>query len=233
MAKRRKSGRKIRRGRTRRIKIPKVRDRPLKLTKRDVLKPVEMGKESPWWFVGHRRGPLRPWAGNDPLEARAVPETRVRGTLPERIMLKALIELMHFSWNADFTFQSSLQGGRLELGGVVADFVFPHMKVIIRVQGPTHGTFIRKKKDDEQLGILEEMGYVVWDIDTETILNEYELEDWLRRKFGLYTGSHAMGAATEQASWEPGDAVAGYDWRNLETMVLHARGQVEWLISNA
>ena len=53
-----------------------------------------------------------------------MPKEQVNGTLPERILYLALIRVMHFSPNADFDFQSSQEGGRLELGGLVADFLF-------------------------------------------------------------------------------------------------------------
>jgi len=234
MAKRRKSGRRVSVGRQRRIKIPQVRDRPLKLTKRDVLKTEEMGRESPYWFVLHRRGPQRPTVGVDPNEARAVPETQVRGTLPERVMLKFIIEKLHFGYGSDFTFQSSLQGGRLELGGVVADFVFPVMKIVIRVQGPTHGTYIRMRKDDEQREILESMGFTVWDIETETILNEYALEEWARRHFNLYhAGGGAAGVAAGQTVAEAEGIVPEYDWSTVLKLMRIGQEKVDWLLSNA
>jgi len=135
--------------------------------------------------------------GEDPLEARAVPDKEPhKGTLPERILYLALIRIIHLVPDADFDFQSSQQGGRVELGGIVADFLFPNMRIIIRVQGPTHSGFLRTRKDEEQRGILEEMGFRVFDIDDDpTIYDVYMLEDWLRRKFGLASGRGGSGGA--------------------------------------
>jgi hypothetical protein len=142
----------------------------------------------------------------DPQEARAVSEGQVRGTLPERIEYLHLIRYMHFSPDADFDFQSSLQGGRLELGGIVADFLFPYMRIIIRVQGPSHTQYLRSAKDEEQRAILEDMGYLVWDLDLKTIFSPPLLEDWHRIKFGLMKGTRGGGAGEhseeEQAEYD-------------------------------
>ena len=176
--------RSIRIGRQERIRIPQPVDRPYRLKTRNLVR-NEYLKEDPWWFTLHRRGPRRVKVGEDPLEARAVKKETVKGTLPERIVYKALINVLHFQPDADFTFQSSQQGGRLELGGIVADFLFDYIKLIIRVQGPTHTRFLRQAKDEEQRMALEEMGFLVKDLWDYTIYDEYRLEDWLRRCFGL------------------------------------------------
>ena len=167
-----------------RIRIPQPPTRPIQLHQRDLVR-RDLISNDPWWFTLHRRGPKRMRVGINPLEARAVSDDEVPGTLPERIMYLALIRVLRMVPNADFDFQSSQQGGRLELGGIVADFiVFQHM-TIINPLGPTHSQFLRIKKDDEQKGILEEMGYRVLNIDEEKIYNEFYLESWLRRNFGL------------------------------------------------
>jgi len=141
----------------------------------------------------HRRGPRRLYVGQDPLEARAVPKNIVRGTLPERIIYRTLIEIFHFIEGADFDFQSSLQGGRMELGGIVADFLFPTLKIVLQVQGPTHFEYMRMAKDQEQMGALLEMGYVTYEIQENDIYNEFKLEDILRSIFNLSTGSGNAG----------------------------------------
>lgn len=192
----------IRFGKHERIRIPQPPDRPLQLRQKDLVK-REFIKEDPHWWTLHRRGPKRERVGEDPLELRAVPKEQVRGTLPERILYLALIRVMHFAVDADFDFQSSLAGGRLELGGIVADFLFPWMRLIIRVQGPTHTEFLRMRKDEEQRAILVSMGFEVWDIEDKVIYDEYMLEDWLRRKFGLRGrgvggGAYAMGEVEEE-----------------------------------
>jgi len=127
--------------------------------------------------------------GEDPLEARAVPHGLVRGTLPERILYKALVDLLHFVPGFDFDHQTSLQGGRMELGGIVADFLFQYLKIAIQVQGPTHTEYFRTVKDAEQQGALNELGYTVYYIWEDDIYDEMKLENWLRRVFNWAEGS--------------------------------------------
>src|SRR5512146_313230 len=73
---------------------------------------------SPWWWMWHRRGFYRRKVGADQLEARAVSKELVHGTLPERIVYQWLVNANYVP-GADFSFQSSMEGGRLELGGIV------------------------------------------------------------------------------------------------------------------
>ncbi len=80
---------------------------------------------------------------------------------------------------------SSLAGGRMELGGMVADFMFYRLKMIIQVQGPTHGGFLRSRKDDEQQSILMDMGYDVVELEEKLIYSEYLLERKMSRIFNL------------------------------------------------
>jgi len=184
----------IKPGRSMRIRIPQPPDRPLRLRTRNLVRKEFVSPDEPW-FVLHRRGPKRQRIGIDPLEARAVSKEQVRGTLPERILYLAFVRVLHFVPDADFDFQSSLQGGRLELGGIVADFMFEWMRIIVQVQGPTHGEFLRGRKDEEQRGTLEEMGFKVLEVTDTLIYDEYRLEDWLRRNFGLRGGRGGSGGA--------------------------------------
>lgn len=94
-----------------------------------------------------------------------------------------------------FAMHNSQSGGRLEIGGLVADFLFFFMKMVIQVQGPTHTDFLRVRKDEEQKAILEDMGYRVFDIDMETVYNEYRFEEWLRRLFNLNLGTTSGGTS--------------------------------------
>lgn len=159
-----------------RIKIPQPVERPIRLISRSIINWLEIQK-SPDWHVLHRRGIYRPRVGIDPLEARAVPKEQVRGTLPERIIYKYLID--NFP-GLEFDFQSSLSGGRLELGGIVADFIFPKFMLVLQVQGPTHNDFLRARKDEEQFMILKQMGYEVYPIWEDEIYDEYKLENIMR-----------------------------------------------------
>lgn len=181
-------------GRSMRIRIPQPEDRPLQLRKRNLVI-QDFLREDPWWWTLHRRGPKRERVGLDPLEERAVPKEQVRGTLPERIIYLALIKVLHMVPDADFDFQSSMQGGRLEFGGIVADFVIFAHKTIINPLGPTHEQFIRKRKDEEQRGILESLGYRVLTITENEVYNEFYLDSWLRRNFGLSGSRGGAGGA--------------------------------------
>lgn len=184
----------------RRIRIPKIADRPTKIT-RDVFR-RDLIDIDPWYWTQHRRL-QRSWVGMEYQESRAVPKSRVRGFLPERIEYLYLVRNMHFTDGGDFTFQSSLEGGRSELGGMVADFLFFIMRVIIQVQGPTHDRFINQAKDKEQREILEDMGYAVWYLPEKTVYSPYALEAWHREHFAYmrgtgrgYVASHDIGEET-------------------------------------
>lgn len=170
-----------------RIEIPQPIVRPLAIPSRDLMK-KEALKGDAWWYTQHRRGIRRPKVGEDPLEMRAVSKEKIYGTLPERIVYKYLTDRLRFVPNVDFDFQSSQSGGRLELGGLVADFLFYFMKIVIQVQGPTHAIYLRAKKDEEQRMILVDMGYRVFDIDEPNIYNEARLSNWMRRTFGMAFG---------------------------------------------
>jgi len=166
------------------IKIPQPPESVLDIGAKDLIK-TEYVNSREWWFTKHRRGVYRPKVGEDPLERRAIPKSVLRGTLPERIVFKFLVDKLRMVEGVDFTFQSSQSGGRIELGGIVVDFLFPEMKLIIQVQGPTHDTFLRAKKDIEQVDILTEMGYRVFEITDDMIYNEYRFDGWMRSTFNL------------------------------------------------
>jgi hypothetical protein len=80
---------------------------------------------------------------------------------------------------------SSLQGGRLQLGGIVCDFIFPILKIALQVQGPTHDQYARFRKDEEQRLALEAMGFHVHFIEMDIIYNEPRFEEYMRRLLGL------------------------------------------------
>jgi very-short-patch-repair endonuclease len=166
-----------------RIKIPQPAFRPFHIKQKRM---IQRGKyqQNPTWWIFHRRGLMRPRVGVDPLEARATSHDLVKGTKPERIVYQFLLRLSMVP-QIDFTFQSSLEGGRIEMGGLVVDFLFPQMKMVLQVQGPTHDTFLRSAKDEEQHMLLSAMGYEVVSIDMETIYDEPRFEDAMRQLFGL------------------------------------------------
>jgi very-short-patch-repair endonuclease len=161
------------------IKVPQPPDRPVRLHKRDLLR-KDLYDPKPWWQIVHRRGLRRTPVGMDPREARAVPHEQVAGTLPERIVYAWLSE-----HRIPFDFQSSLQGGRLEFGGIVADFILPDHRYVLNPAGPTHDTFLRQRKDEEQSMVLAEFGYRVFFIDDDVCYNESRFEETMRAILNL------------------------------------------------
>lgn len=177
-------------GRSQRIHIPQPPYRPVILRRRDALQRSELDP-SEYWFVEHKRGVRRPKVGVDPKEARAVSENSVRGSLPERIVYRYLTSVLRLSPYVDFDFQSSLDGGRLELGGIVADFMFDILKFVIQVQGPTHDGFVRNAKDTEQELALNHMGYRVFYLTDDEIYDQTGFEEKMRKIFFLRFGGGA------------------------------------------
>lgn len=191
----------------RRIIMPQIPRRPLRFQLRTLIrKDVAYGKQVSWMTV-HRRGVRRARIGENALEARAM--QGIPGYLTERILYAALVNLFHFVPGVDFLFQSSLEGGRLEMGGLVADFLFPILRIVINPLGPQHYQFRNMAKDEEQIATLAEMGYQAFLIDEEVIYNELALEDFLRRIFGGMSsgGSDRGGFPAQQTSALEADAL--------------------------
>ena len=90
---------------------------------------------------------------------------------------------------------SSLDGGRLNLGGMVVDFLFRFLKIIIQVQGPTHTQFLRAARDEEQANELALWGYDVFGLEDTLIYDEYLFEEAMRRMFALPAGMGGSGGA--------------------------------------
>lgn len=183
-----------------RIKMPKIVGRPARFRLSSLID-KDISKKDAWWLTVHRRGVRRELIGIEPLEMRATPHDQVKGTLPERIIYKYVVDVMRFVQGFDFSFQSSEEGGRLEMGGLVVDFLFPFLKVAINPLGPQHGTWMQEKKDEEQLSILVHMGYAVYMMPQEDIYNEQVFETQMRRIFNLeHTG--AGNVITEPTDWQ-------------------------------
>jgi len=181
-------------GKRKKIHIPQPDYRDYILRKRDVVRWEDINLEADWHTV-HKRGVRRPRVGEDQLEARAVQREYVNGTLPERIVYKYLTDRMRMVSGIDFDFQSSLDGGRLELGGMVVDFLFRFLKIIIQVQGPTHTQFLRAARDEEQANELALWGYDVFGLEDTLIYDEYLFEEAMRRMFALPAGMGGSGGA--------------------------------------
>jgi hypothetical protein len=117
-------------------------------------------------------------------EKRAVEESWIKGTLPERIVFKALL-IRGMKPGRDFDFQSSLDGGRKELGGMVVDFIIYTLPPIaLRIQGDYfHGLPAAILKDAKQRSRLEQLGFEVrdlqeWECYSQTVLED-RLDRWL------------------------------------------------------
>ncbi len=164
-----------------RIRIPQPKHRPVRVWTHDGIKRELAREPSPDWYTLHRKGIRRPRVGIPINEQRAVSESVVRGTLPERIMYLELIK-RHWVPGLDFDFQSSQEGGRGELGGIVVDFLFRDWRIALRVQGYTHQRVIQVKKDEEQQQTLASYGFDVVDIQVKTVLNAAATEQWFRKK---------------------------------------------------
>lgn len=140
---------------------------------------------SEWYRQKRPRRHARPWQYRTRLSLQAALEERaaqtVRGSLQERIVYQALVD-----WGlipgVDFDFQSSMMGGRAELGGLVADFLFPHIRVIVQVQSYWHQISMEyTQRDANQVAILQSMGYTVLEVWPDTINNQAALDLWMDR----------------------------------------------------
>lgn len=105
----------------------------------------------------------------------------VVGSLQERIFYQALID-HGFSPGIDFTFQSGQFGGRAQLGGLVADFLFPYPMLIIQVQSYWHTiSLYQERRDNDQSAILQSFGWQVLGVWPNTIMDPAALDRWIER----------------------------------------------------
>ena len=220
-----------RRPQQRRIILPQSKFKAVKVSIKRAIKDDFLSKEDQW-FVAHRRGIRRPKVGQDPLEARAVSEQTVPGFLHERIVYQKLLN-RRLSPVTDFSFQSSFEGGRAILGGIVVDFLFFFRRLVIRVQGPTHQENLQRQKDQQQEALLVEMGYTVLDLDLITIQDDNKLEAWMRKYIdnamvhGLdHAGYGGVGYVFHDDVGRRGDAEAMDDHRQLIEIALRIENRL-------
>jgi very-short-patch-repair endonuclease len=116
-------------------------------------------------------------SGEQALEDRAY--QGVKGSLQERIVLQKFLDYGVID-GVDFTFQSQQLGGRLELGGLVADFLLPNIFVVVQVQSYWHnvGTDIRQR-DADQTTVLTKMGYYIIELWPTIIEDDALLNRWM------------------------------------------------------
>lgn len=165
-----------------RIHIPQPVERPFSIRGKDLVQWENLRPEQDE-FTMHKRGIYRPKLEGDVRERRAIPKEQRRGTLPERIVYYYLVNSLHMQDGVEFTFQTSMDGGRLEMGGMVADFVFETRRLVLNVQGSTHKEYLRGRKDEEQENILADMGYSVVYLWEDEIYNEILFDDRMRSIF--------------------------------------------------
>lgn len=164
------------------IIIPQPLRLPFYIKGKDVID-WEGLRNDPEWYTLHKRSPQQKLTGYNPLEERATQS--VKGSLPERIVYKYLTDGLHFVPDIDFDFQAAEEGGRMDLGGFVVDFVLKNLKLAIAVQGATHSEYLQGRKDQQQFDVMAEFGYYTEQIWQETIYDEYLFEDKMRKIFNL------------------------------------------------
>lgn len=165
-----------------RIFIPQPVTRPFSIRGKDLVQWENLRPQQDK-FTLHKRGIYRPKLEEDVRERRAIPHEQLRGTLPERIVYYYLVNSLHMQDGGEFSFQTSLDGGRMQLGGMVADFVFESRKLVLNVQGSTHKEYLRGRKDEEQENILADMGYSIVYLWEDVIYNEILFDDRMRSIF--------------------------------------------------
>lgn len=137
-------------------------------------------------FVLRRRGPRRPTIEEGHREEMmAYAEGQgIMATYPEATVHYELTERRYVD-GIHYSFQSSLFGGRLQLGGSVVDFLWLERPWAWRVMGEFwHQPWLRLGQgvgDEEQRLALIGYGYEVTDLWESEILDPDWLEDFLRR----------------------------------------------------
>lgn len=179
------------------VRQPRPSYRPFRVSTRRPVKPPGIDRGE---FVEHRRGPSRPNVGADPREAMAV--QNVKGSLPERIFYKKNLSY-GFTPDIDFDFQTSQEGGRLELGGMVADFLYWKWRMIVRVQGPTHSEPRQRSIDSEQFRRMSDMGYQVYDIDEAVVYDPIRLDRWFQQKILWNPGKNGRTVVSGNTLYQP------------------------------
>lgn len=111
------------------------------------------------------------------LESQEEQDTREfeewgKGTKPEFVVWKYLVNTKKLKEGVDFIFQSSKFGGRRMFGGQVIDFYIPGRNLVWRVQGERfHMLLVADRANDAlQKFQLEGIGYTVCDLWVNDLL---------------------------------------------------------------
>jgi len=139
----------------------------------------------------------RPWRYRTRLDTQWSLEERaaqhIRGSLQERIFYKALVD-HGLSPIHDFSFQPNFFGGRAELGGLVADFMFPLVQVVVQVQSYWHTISLEiERRDKDQAAILQSLGFLVLELWPNTIEDQAALDLWIERNIMTLWGTSRQG----------------------------------------
>lgn len=105
------------------------------------------------------------------VDSLGPPPPNWTGTAPEWIVYVTLLGLGKKP-NVDFSYQSSVAGGRAELGGLVADFMIFDPPTVINVQGVHWHYGLGPSiiaRDKLQRSMLESLGYTVVLLDADTL----------------------------------------------------------------
>ena len=105
----------------------------------------------------------------------------------------------------------------MELGGIVADFLFRNMRIVLAVQGPTHQTPLRIKKDVEQDSALAEMGYTSYPIEEDLIYDAGRLD---RKMKTIFLWRSGQGSAVDEGIGRGDLLRIETQLRNLESAVV-------------
>jgi len=147
-----------------------------------MIKRLKVGARKPemWRQARPRRHAERrgtAYNENAALEKRA--QQGIKGSLEERIFYKMLVAY-NLIPDVDFDFQASEFGGRQELGGLVADFIFLVPKVVVQVQSYWHNISMELEiRDATQEEMLKSLGYLVLFIWSDTVQNQVLLDRWM------------------------------------------------------
>jgi len=154
-----------------------------------------------WDFVRQKRPRIhaRTWQFKTSYDLQGLKEARaeqnIKGSLEERMFYRALVE-HGFIPGVDFTFQSAMMGGRAELGGLVADFLFEIPKIIVNPMSYWHTmSLVTERRDDDQTVILRSLGYTQLEIWPITIYDQYALDKWINDNLGMLWGTSTSGSS--------------------------------------
>lgn len=142
----------------------------------------------PFYWIHLQRSSIKQVSiGLKPGEERAVPLDVIRGSLPERILYKALMDEFRMIPGIDFDLHSA---AHVAIGLSIPGIVFPHLKIVIIINGTGTDTYSHLRKDAEVRMAVEGQGYEVYEIPMEIIDDGERLDNFLKNIFGW---SHSFG----------------------------------------